>query len=194
MWPAEPKLPAVRGFVLAWDFVCTLCWDRSSRWGQLWSVPLLEMTWQILATASTSWWKPTCPGPTAELSLLELQRLLKKRWFPDGVPALVMPAPCSTHYHCLVRTKLLSVTDLGKNVLKQPGSHWCAHTVPITSFPKGWPSPNDPPLGQAVNQCSCRRQRPLSVLPAPRSQTVKWWKDQFSSDLIAFLLLGHPLI
>lgn len=146
MWPAEPKLPGVRGFILARNFVSTLCGDRSSGWGQLWSVPLLEMTWQISATASTSWWEPACPGPAAELGMLALQWLLKKRWFLDGVPAVVVPAPRSACYCCLVCTKLSSVTGLGKSVLKQAGSHWCAHAIGIPSFPKWvaffeWPPP-----------------------------------------------------
>ena len=148
MWPAEPKLPGVHDFVLAGDFICTLCWNRSSGWGQLWSVPFLETTWQTSATTSTSWWKSVCPGLMAELSLLELQWLLKTRWFPAAAPTLVVLAPCSARYHCLVRTKLLSVTSLetgkkcfslsqGKNILKQPGNHCCAYTICITSFPNG---------------------------------------------------------
>lgn len=44
--------------------LCMISGDWSSGWGQLWSVPCLEMTWHIPATSSTSWWKlvPSADG------------------------------------------------------------------------------------------------------------------------------------
>lgn len=196
MWPAQPKLHSIHGFILAWDFACTLCGDWSSGWGQLWSVPLSETTWQISAIASTSWWKPTCPGPMAELSLLELQCFLKKRWLPDGAPGMMVPAPCTTHYCCWYIPSYWVSQAWEKKYFKIAKRSLMCPCCRYHLFPYWMAFPKWPPLGQAVNQHpSLRESETTFSSPSTTISDCKKAKRSIQiRSLIAFFPLGHPLI
>lgn len=77
MWPADPKLPSIRGFVLPWNFVCTLCGDGSSGWEQLWSVPVLK----LMTDTSHCLYQLVNAHVSAELSVLELQWFFRRDGF-----------------------------------------------------------------------------------------------------------------
>lgn len=107
--------------------------------------------------------EPRVPRADGRAELLELEWLLNKEMFPGlspctgGAPQCWLAAWCTpccwASWPWGKRLWNHSITDVPSSCLQMT------------------------PLGQAAYQGGCRRQWPLSVLPAPRSTRVRWEKD-----------------
>lgn len=149
MWPAEPKLLSLHGFVLARHCVCTLCCDLFLPWERGARVQLLPR--------AAGW------TPCAQAELLELEWLLNREMFPwlspstGGALQRWLAAWCTP---CCWASG-----PWGKRLWKHS----------ITDMPSSYLQMTS--LRQAANQGGCRRQWWLLVFPAPRSTRVRWEND-----------------